>query len=465
MRFALLAFFFCLSQCCFAQHWESLNSGVNRAVTKLYYDSISSKLYVGGQFNSVDGQTIWGMATWNGTNWDSLGHGIDDPSISNFPGSTWAMTRYGNYLYIGGNFRMAGNLPNTVGLARWDGSSWSAVPGSWAVPGSGVKDMIVDNNDLYICGVFDSIGGIPASDIAKWNGSSWSAIGFNYPFDSSGYLTRMSFYHNRLYVAGVFSDPSGNTCHLASWDGNSWIFDTVVARYGFVNDFAVYNDELFVSGAFYSSAGNTANCIVRWNDTLWKDVGGSVTIGNIPYPSVTEMQVYNGKLYCAGSFEKIGGINANCLAVWDGIQWCAMSSSFDNGGVNLISFYNDTLYAGGWFQNVDNMAIPYIAKWTGGNYVDTCGVISTGIPESEISSFSIFPNPANDQLTIQFNDGFSKNSSLRILNSIGQIVLEQELSAGEKTAVIDISGFAEGIYFLNIPGEKSSVSQKLIIER
>ncbi len=37
--------------------------------------------------------------------------------------------------------------------------------------------MAVYNVELYVTGGFDSAGGIAVNNIAKWNGSSWSAVG------------------------------------------------------------------------------------------------------------------------------------------------------------------------------------------------------------------------------------------------------------------------------------------------
>lgn len=463
IRWIFIGVLVCLGGSCFAQHWSALDGWPNRFITSLYADTVNDKLYFGGDFSQVNGLPIRGIASWNGTHWDSLGAGMDEFN-SSFPNNTYAINRYNNEIIAGGGFTEAGNLFVNY-LVRWNGTAWNAMPGGQPNTG-GVADIEVFNNELYVCGGFDSIGTIPASRVAKWNGAAWQSIGTNYNFP--GTLSRIQFYHGNLYVSGNFLDPQGNHCYLAKWNGSTWQFFTNDGPHGFwcqICDMEVLNDKLYVGGMFFTSGGCAGNCLISWNDTTWSAVGGSVQVGpNNPYPTITDLCVNDGKLYCAGNFEKIGGVPAEGLARWDGYQWCTYGTMF-NAGINYLEIYHDTIYVGGGFIQLDTVQVKNLAKWTGGNYTDTCGVISTGIAESEISSFSIFPNPANDQLTIRLNDGFSKNSSLRILNSLGQIVLEKELSAGEKTVVIDIAGFAEGIYFLNITGEKSFVSQKLIIRR
>ena len=58
-------------------------------------------------------------------------------------------------------------------IARWNGSTWSAV-------GSGMDDIVhtltIFGEDLYAGGSFAYAGGTPASYIARWDGSSWSAL-------------------------------------------------------------------------------------------------------------------------------------------------------------------------------------------------------------------------------------------------------------------------------------------------
>src|SRR5258705_538185 len=65
-----------------------------------------------------------------------------------------------------------GSAANSI--AKWDGSSWSAL-------GSGLNGyaqaLAVSGSDLYAGGNFTTAGGIAAKNIAKWDGSSWSALG------------------------------------------------------------------------------------------------------------------------------------------------------------------------------------------------------------------------------------------------------------------------------------------------
>src|SRR5690606_28339968 len=40
-----------------------------------------------------------------------------------------------------------------------------------------VQKLLSDGDDLYVCGSFDQVDGLPVQNIARWDGSSWSDLG------------------------------------------------------------------------------------------------------------------------------------------------------------------------------------------------------------------------------------------------------------------------------------------------
>ncbi len=430
-----------------AQQWSCVGDTLNSAPTKLFYDSINDRLITAGVFSKIGDEWITGIASWNGTTWDSIGHGIDfyDTIGNNTAGNVHALCYFNNQLYCGGSFQKAGFVL-TNGLARWNGIVWDSVPGGDIPDFCVVHDMDVYNNELYICGSFDSVGAIPADGIAKWNGSTWAAVGGNYPFSApSGIVTRLKFYHGDLFVSGNFLDSAGNTCRLAKWNGNGWQFLNSVVQGGIssVWDIEVYNDELYVSGLFYASQGSVATGIVRWNDTIWRDVGGSVEIGTNAFPTITDMEVYAGKLYCGGNFNIVGGISAEHFASWDGTNWCGYQTTFDN-KITQLAFYDDTLYVSGGFQIINGDTLPWMAKWIGGSFVDTCGN-TTGIDEPEpVQGVLVYPNPASETVIFQF-DGSVQARLIIIFDARGREVWSQNTS--DLNVVLPAAEFSNGIYF------------------
>jgi hypothetical protein len=445
-----------------AQNWQSV--GVFNAAPKaLYIDSVDNLLYAGSYFTSINGEQRWGVASWDNSEWDSLGLGINNDTVSNSPGPVNGFLRDGNYIYVVGAIKRAGTI-NTNGIARWDGTNWDSVPGCRIPDYESVTDIIQYNGDIYICGGFDSVGGLPLHGLAKWNGISWQAVANNYDFTTQGYLNRLIFYHGRLYVAGNFPDPNGNTCRLARWDGWNWHFMTndIQGSIAGIYDMVVYQDRLYVGGMFFQAGGNVANSLQSWNDTTWNAVGGSVQILTNSYPTIFDMTVDNGKLYCVGNFEMIGGVPTNSIAIWDGEDWCGLGSTFDMGGLRQIAFYQDTMYVAGGFWSIDGDSIRFMAKWIGGNNVDTCGHLTIGIQENRSDYYLLsYPNPANTELTFQFSSSIQK--SVLLYDSFGRLVLTEQTSSSQH--VLNVESFAEGIYFYSIieDGELKANGKFLVV--
>jgi uncharacterized repeat protein (TIGR01451 family) len=62
------------------------------------------------------------------------------------------------------------------------------------------------------------------------------------------------------------------------------------------------------------------------------------------------------------------------------------------------------------------------------------------------SSIKLFPNPTNSTLTIQYGDKMPV--SLKVFNTVGKLV--QTLEPAAEQTVLDMSGFADGVYFVKV---------------
>jgi hypothetical protein len=80
-----------------------------------------------------------------------------------------------------------------------------------------------------------------------------------------------------------------------------------------------------------------------------------------------------------------------------------------------------------------------------------CTVLSIPSVEDERSNIKIYPVPTNNQLSIQFIDSFSGNSSFSIYDQLGKVVLQGVLSSN--TTSVDLTTLSAGIYFLKIKNE------------
>ncbi|NLA24652.1 MAG: T9SS type A sorting domain-containing protein, partial [Bacteroidales bacterium] len=90
-----------------------------------------------------------------------------------------------------------------ISIYRYDGEFFHHIGGA----GSQVNThaMCMYHGDLYIGGMFHTIDDIPAEGIAKWNGEEWSEVGggVNAPVEA------LYVYKDELYLGGYFSQVGG----------------------------------------------------------------------------------------------------------------------------------------------------------------------------------------------------------------------------------------------------------------
>jgi hypothetical protein len=73
-----------------------------------------------------------------------------------------------------------------------------------------------------------------------------------------------------------------------------------------------------------------------------------------------------------------------------------------------------------------------------------------------------YPNPAKDNLHI-IADGIVGEATLQIVNTLGQVVLEESLNAsGTLTQTLDVSKLLKGTYMLKLQSDGSQTIKRFI---
>ncbi len=341
-----------------AQTWSTLGKGVSADVYGMTV--YNGNLYSTGLLRKAGNVKARFIAQWNGTAWDSVGKGL------NYYG--FSLASYNSDLYAGGGFDSAGGLPAKY-IAKWNGSSWSPV-------GTGmnafVNSMITYNGNLIVGGQFDSAGGQQANYIAQWNGSGWSPIGAG--IKDTGLITEiaaLAVYNGELYAGGIFDSAGGvRASNIAKWNGTSWspvgggiVGHNYTSYYPGVYCLCVYQGKLYAGGDFDSAGGIQASNIAVWDGTTWSNPGGGL---NMPGGALVSSIVnYNDELYAGGIFDRAGIDTANYIAQWNGNKWYPVGSG-TNGEVMSLAFYNSSLIAGGQFNMAGSTSCNDIAAWIGG---------------------------------------------------------------------------------------------------
>ncbi|WP_162550149.1 carbohydrate-binding protein [Hymenobacter nivis] len=75
----------------------------------------------------------------------------------------------------------------------------------------------------------------------------------------------------------------------------------------------------------------------------------------------------------------------------------------------------------------------------------------------------VFPNPAQNQVSLLLTDASDPTLEVRILTATGAVVVRQPV-AGRQTMQLSTVGLAPGLYLLTLTGRHASVQQKLLIK-
>ena len=82
----------------------------------------------------------------------------------------------------------------------------------------------------------------------------------------------------------------------------------------------------------------------------------------------------------------------------------------------------------------------------------------------ENSNFQIYPNPSRGKFSILIEDNISKNSSVKIYNILGDLILEVDLEAEKYLYNIDLSNYSKGVYTISYSFDLDHYQEKIIIQ-
>lgn len=275
-------------------------------------------------------------------------------------------------LVLGGFFLGVG-APS--GVVQRSGSTWSTVTGLTGF----VSSLTVLQNGDIVAGGELSLAGLPGSPrVARWNGSSWSALGFG----NHGVVHTLSTLANGdLVVGGIFFTTGGAPGNgVARWDGSAW------SAFGTGTDFTVRtileltNGDIVIGGDFTSAGGVPANRLARWNGSAWSPFGGGADA------SVLSLRLLaNGDVLAAGDFLTLGGQPFDRIARWNGSTWAPLGTGLGDVVTTTLELPDGDILAGGAF--VDPAGAVRLARWDGATWSGIGGGAN-----DRVETFARLPN-------------------------------------------------------------------------
>lgn len=399
------------------------NRGIRHMIT------IGDTMFVVGRYTFCNGATSYHLSMWDGTTMTN--YPTNPGEINN---GIFSAANFNDTLWVGCSYTFNSNW----GIAYRAGGTWQDGGGSHLVAWRG---SYVDGNDLYLSGFNGRV-------TKKTGSGAWTDLpSTDSTFDQIWAIDKFS---NEIVVAGDIvtanSVPVENIC---SYNGSAWqplgagVDSTVYTL-------VIYNGELYAGGVFENAGGNAAKSIAKWNGTAWSNVGGSVTGTGVD--GIKDLLVYGDRLYACGDFDEIGGVSANGLAYWDGSNWNDVGfPALSNGYPRAMEVYNYSLYVG-----TDE----------GLSVLDTSHIYSQPLPVIGMEdgpskeSLLIYPNPANDVVTIQTESALL---GVQVYDQAGRLVLASS-TIGSTYYQVDIAVLEAGIYLFQCLTENGIVMKKIIKE-
>ncbi|MCB0401961.1 MAG: T9SS type A sorting domain-containing protein [Flavobacteriales bacterium] len=190
----------------------------------------------------------------------------------------------------------------------------------------------------------------------------------------------------------------------------------------------------------------------------------------VSYRSVLLFDYYVNALYCLGGASKTYNYDGIAYNGSGGVNPRDSALLCDTSGTNSVYIYDN-------FFNITKLPmdlrgygqLPYGELIIAGGMLDNQVVsnktyvisfLYSGIEEQENALFTYFPNPASDQVTIQFKT--SENRRIQFLDALGKELLQ--FTSSKTTEEINSSNYPKGLYFLRVTTEQGSSTQKIIIQ-
>ncbi len=133
---------------------------------------------------------------------------------------------------------------------------------------------------------------------------------------------------------------------------------------------------------------------------------------------------------------------------------------------NIFDSYGDGICCE-WGEGQYRIVAPQGIILLGGEFgddesVNFCTNDPVSVEEQAEASFTVYPNPASNELTVALPEGI-QGERIALVNNLGQVVLEKALRQ-EQQSSFDVSTLAKGWYTVRVVNGSTVLTQKLIVQ-
>ncbi|PSR06136.1 MAG: hypothetical protein BRD49_02050, partial [Bacteroidetes bacterium SW_10_40_5] len=105
----------------------------------------------------------------------------------------------------------------------------------------------------------------------------------------------------------------------------------------------------------------------------------------------------------------------------------------------------------------------WVATTQAGKMKELNNITSIDNPNKSKEDLKAYPNPFNDQLTVEWNNKGQKALNLKVINSLGQVVKQKEVATQPHT--FNFEQLENGLYFLQVSENSKTIKTKTILKQ
>lgn len=369
-------------------------------------------------------------------------------------------------LTIIGSDIFAGTELSGIYISSNNGSSWTSA--STGLPANTTVGSIAASGSNIFAGTNGN--GIYLSTN---NGGSWAPVSTGLP-GGANFTSIVISGSTILAATGV---PYGSGVYASTNNGASW----TAANTGLPNSLDV--NCLAISGSNIYAATESDMYLSTNNGSSWTSI-------NTGLNTFINSVVVNGNNIYAATYA-----HGVCLSTNSGASWTQELNGLTDSAINVIGVSGSDLIAStnnGLFLSTDNAAnwaplATGITKYDNINLTDivtsfavnsTTIFAGTGgngvwqqlaaditavkeVPVSPSTQLNLYPNPANNNFTIETTTPGSQQ--LQLFDLTGNLLITQTIQNSKTT--VDASGLAAGVYLVSMKGGEAASTQKLVIAK
>lgn len=319
----------------------------------------------------------------------------------------------------------AGSGPVSVTCADFNGDS---KPDLAVANGSSndVSVLIGTGDGSFVNPVFSAIGSGPYSITTL-------------DFNLDGKIDLASANHASNFVSILLGNGNGSFAAAINYTTSTGASDVLSGDFNNDGkaDLGIVNDNNNYIGILLNCS-TTPTCIATVTDSLYQVA--PLTWNIVPQYS---SQVNNAIWYWGDGTSSAGLYPSHTYSVAGEYNICV--TVYTSCGDSTSTCRNDSIYK---YNNTATMV-----------QINVISNITTGVnTEKTYNTFSIYPNPAKEQITLEFTD--ASEQTLQIFDLNGKEVLSGNFKS---ISVVDIGSLSAGVYTINVKNNNSSLTQKLVI--